>query len=278
MTIRSIGAVSLAAVTMALVFTSERAAARQATAADRKVDAITLAIAVRDGKSKQYEGYTVTGEGRSFDTNCTPADPAKKIDASIPLALAALGADGKTQPLVTLEDWVNLQMVGRPMLMGKLRGPDPKIQPEPDPQRPVLYTFTARFTGETESVTPAASILDNNPKPFTVPILVDAPAKKDQRGTLTRQEPVAHRQERLRAFLTDHDWQAIGRIFFRIGRRRLPEELVELGPIALLADDAHGERDVRTWGEALLHVDSPGEVLAGGFFGSARYRALALDG
>src|SRR5512140_2497147 len=96
-------------------------------AAERKVDALTLAIAVRAGQAKQYEGYLVTGEGRSFDTNCTPADPGKKIDASVPLTIAALGADGKPVPVVTLEDWVNFQMVGRPMLMVKLRGPDLKI-------------------------------------------------------------------------------------------------------------------------------------------------------
>src|SRR5262245_32259268 len=122
MTIRSIGALSLAAVTAALVLAGGPAAsARQAAApADRKVDAITLAIAVRAGQAKQYEGFIVTGEGRSFDTNCVPGDPAKKIETSIPLALGALNPDGKTQPLVTLEDWVNYQMVGRPMLMVKL--------------------------------------------------------------------------------------------------------------------------------------------------------------
>jgi hypothetical protein len=151
------------------------AAGRQT--ADRNVDALTLAIAVRAGQAKKYEGYVVTGEGRSFDTNCTPADPAKKIDASIPLTLAVLGRDGKPVSVVTLEDWVNFQMVGRPMLMVNLRGPDLKIKPEPDPQRPVLYTFSARFTGLTESVTPQASILDNNPKPFTVPVLMEATAK-----------------------------------------------------------------------------------------------------
>lgn len=144
---------------------------------ERKVDAVTLAIAVRAGQAGQYQGYLVTGEGRSFDTNCTPADPAKKIDASIPLALAALGPDAKPVPVVSLEDWVNFQMVGRAMLMVKLRGPDLKIKPEPDPQHPVLYTFAATFLGETESVTPPASIMDNNPKPFLIPILVGATTK-----------------------------------------------------------------------------------------------------
>lgn len=152
-----------------------RAAAPQA--ADRKVDAITLAMAVRAGQAKQDQGYIVTGEGRSFDTNCTPADPSKKLDASVPLALAALGPDGKPVPVVTMEDWVNFQMVGRAMLLVKLSGADLKIKPEPDPQHPVVYSFTARFTGETESATPAASILDNNPKPFTIPVLVNAVAK-----------------------------------------------------------------------------------------------------
>ena len=145
-------------------------------ATERRVDAVTLAIAVRAGQAKQYEGYLVTGEGRSFDTNCTPADPSKKIDASIPLALGALGSDGKPAPVVTLEDWVNVQMVGRAILMVKLRGPNLKIKPEPDPQHPVLYVFTAKFLGETESMTPQASIMDNNPKPFPIPILVEAVA------------------------------------------------------------------------------------------------------
>jgi hypothetical protein len=144
---------------------------------DRTVDAVTLALAVRAGEAKQYAGYAVTGEGRSFDTNCTPADPSKKIDASIPLALAALGRDGKPVPVVTLEDWVNFQMVGRPMLMVKLRGPDLKIKPETDQQHPVLYTFTAKFLGETELMTPQASIMDNNPKPFPIAVLVEAVAK-----------------------------------------------------------------------------------------------------
>ncbi len=165
---------AVAAIGLALP-AAPRAAAPQA--GDRKVDAVTLAMAVRAGRAKQYEGYLVTGEGRSFDTNCTPADPGKKIDASIPLALGALGPDGKPVPVVTMEDWVNFQMVGRAMLLVKLRGPDLKIKPELDPQHPVAYSFTARFTGETESVTPAASILDNNPKPFTIAVLVDAVAK-----------------------------------------------------------------------------------------------------
>ena len=146
-------------------------------AADRKVDAVTLAVAVRAGQARQYEGYLVTGEGRSFDTNCTPADPSKKIDASIPLVVGALGPDNKPAPVVTLEDWVNFQMVGRAMLMVKLRGQDLKIKPEPDAQHPVLYSFTGRFTGETDSVTPQASILDNTPKAFIIPVLVEAVAK-----------------------------------------------------------------------------------------------------
>jgi hypothetical protein len=175
--IRTPAAVFLAAAIAGLGFGAwpEASAARQA--GDKTVDAVTLAIAVRAGQGKPYEGYVVTGEGRSFDTNCTPGDPAKKIETIIPLTLAALGTDNKPQAVVTLEDLVNLQMVGRPMLMVKLRGPDLTIKPEPDPQHPVLYTFRARFTGETESVTPAASILDNNPRPFTVPILVDAVAR-----------------------------------------------------------------------------------------------------
>ena len=176
MAIRSIRFPALVtAATLMVLVTGLTAAGRQST--DRKVDAVTLAIAVRAGQAKQYEGYTVTGEGRSFDANCTPADPAKKIDASIPLTLGALGKDGKMQPVVTLEDSVTVQTVGRPLLLVKLLGADLKIKPEPDPQRPVLYSFTAVFTGETEQVTPAASILDNNPKPFTVAILKNAVAK-----------------------------------------------------------------------------------------------------
>jgi hypothetical protein len=164
----------LSAVTLLVLATGPAAAARQG---DKKVDAVTLAIAVRNGQAKQYEGFTVTGQGRSFDANCTPADPAKKIDASIPLTLGALGKDGKMEPVVTLEEVVTFQTVGRPMLMVKLRGANLKIKPEPDPQHPVLYSFTAVFTGETEQVTPAASIMDNNPKPFTVAVLKEAVAK-----------------------------------------------------------------------------------------------------
>jgi hypothetical protein len=152
-------------------------AAAMAQKPERKVDAVTLAIAVRAGQAKQYEGFVVTGEGRSFDTNCTPGDPAKKIDTSIPLTLAALGPDDKPVPVVTLEDWVNFQMVGRTMLMVTLRGPELTIKKEPDPQHPLLYTFTAKFLGQTDSVTPPASIMDNNPKPILVPILVEATAK-----------------------------------------------------------------------------------------------------
>jgi hypothetical protein len=157
------------------VATASPLAARQS--ADKKVDALTLALAVRAGTAKQYVGYTVTGQGRSFDANCVPADPAKKVDASIPLALASLGKDGKPQPIVTLEEWVNFQMVGRPVLLVNLRGPKLQIKPEPDPQRPVLYSFTGVFNGETESVTPPASIMDNNPKPFVVAVLRDATAR-----------------------------------------------------------------------------------------------------
>ena len=175
MTIRSIGGLALATAAIALALgTGPVAAARQA---DKKVDAVTLALAVRAGTAKQYEGFTVTGQGRSFDANCTPADPAKKIDASIPLTLGVLGKDGKMQPVVTLEEVVTFQTVGRPMLMVKLRGANLQIKPEPDPQNPVLYAFTAIFTGETEQVTPAASIIDNNPKPFSVAVLKDAVAK-----------------------------------------------------------------------------------------------------
>ena len=166
----------LSAVTAVALLTGPAAAARQRSS--KTVDALTLALAVRAGQAKQYEGYKVTGEGRSFDANCYPADASKKIDASVPLALAALGKDGKTtQPVVTLEDWVNFQMVGRPMLMVNLRGQDLKIKPEPDPQHPVLYSFTGVFKGETEQVTPPASIMDNNPKPFTVAVLREAVAK-----------------------------------------------------------------------------------------------------
>jgi hypothetical protein len=166
---------SIVIVAAALLMAGPVADAQQP--ADRTVDAVTLALAVRAGTAKQYDGYTVTGEGRSFDTNCTPGDPAKKIEATIPLTLAALGKDGKPQPVVTLEESVNLQMVGRAMLMVKLRGADLKIKPEPDPQHPVLYTFTAKFNGETESVTPPASIMDNNPKPYTIAILRETVAK-----------------------------------------------------------------------------------------------------
>ena len=175
MTIRSIGILALMTAAMALVLgTGPASAARQA---DKKVDAVTLALAVRAGNAKQYEGYTVTGEGRSFDTNCTPADPAKKIEATVPLTLGVLDKSGKPQPVVTLEESVNYQMVGRALLVVKLRGADLKIKPEPDPQHPVLYTFTAVFTGETESVKPSASIMDNNPKPYTIAILANATAK-----------------------------------------------------------------------------------------------------
>jgi hypothetical protein len=179
---RASGLVAFAFIAMTVVPSAAPvSAARQTPAAQRSaaktIDAVTLAIAVRAGQAKQYEGYVVTGEGRSFDTNCTPADPTKKIEATIPLGVGALGPDGKPMPVVTLDDWVNFQMVGRAMLMVKLRGADLKIKPEPDPANPVLYTFAARFTGQTESVTPPASILDNNPKPYTVAILVDAVAK-----------------------------------------------------------------------------------------------------
>ena len=172
MTVRTV--VIVAAV---LVIVTGHVVTAQQQPADRTVDAITLALAVRAGTAKQYEGYTITGEGRSFDTNCTPGDPSKKIEATIPLTLAALGKDGKPQPVVTLEESVNLQMVGRVMLMVKLRGADLKIKPEPDPQHPVLYTFTAKFNGEIESVTPPASIMDNNPKPYTVAVLRETVAR-----------------------------------------------------------------------------------------------------
>jgi hypothetical protein len=160
---------------LAATFAIRPVAAQQTS--ERTVDAITLALAVRAGAADKYVGYTVTGEGRSFDTNCTPGDPAKKIETNIPLTLAVLGKDGKPQPVVTLEESVNFQMVGRAPLMVNLRGADLKIKPEPDPQHPVLYTFTAKFTGETDSVKPPASILDNNPKPFVVAVLRDTVAK-----------------------------------------------------------------------------------------------------
>lgn len=165
----------IAAAATLLLANGQALIARQS--ADRTVDAVTLALAVRSGQAKQYEGYTVTGEGRSFDTNCTPGDPVKKTETVIPLTLAVLGKDGKPQPVITLEESVNLQMVGRQMLMVKLRGADLKIKTEPDPAHPVLYTFTAKFAGEVESFKPPASILDNNPKPFDVAILRDTVAK-----------------------------------------------------------------------------------------------------
>jgi hypothetical protein len=170
-------AIAVAVATMIVLAFAQAPAGAMPQATERKVDALTLAIAVRAGQAKQYEGYVVTGEGRSFDTNCTPADPSKKIDASIPLALGVIGVDGKPMQVVTLEDWINLQMAGRALLVVKLRGPDLKIKPEPDPQRPVLYAFTAKFLGEIESMTPQASIMDNNPKPFPIPILVEAIAR-----------------------------------------------------------------------------------------------------
>ena len=166
---------AIAAAATLVLLTGAVAAARQST--PKTVDALTLAIAVRAGQAEQYKGYKVTGEGRSFDANCVPADPAKKTEASVPLTLGSVGKDGKTQPVVTLEEFVNYQMVGRPMLMVNLRGRDLTIKPEPDPKNPVLYTFTGVFNGETEQVTPPASIMDNNPKSFTVAIVRDATAK-----------------------------------------------------------------------------------------------------
>jgi hypothetical protein len=144
---------------------------------DRRVDAVTLAIAVRAGQAKQYEGYTVTGEGRSFDTNCTPADPTTKTDASVVLVVGALGPGNAPVAVQTLEDWVNFQMVNRPMLVVKLRGKDLQIKKDLDPQHPAAWVFTARFTGQTESMTPQASITDNNPKAFQIAVLVDATSK-----------------------------------------------------------------------------------------------------
>jgi hypothetical protein len=143
----------------------------------RQVDVVTLAIAVRAGQAQQYKGYVVTGEGRSFDTQCTPADPKTKTDASVVLVVGALGRDNKPGPVQTLDDWYNFQLVGRPMLVVKLRGQDLKIKPEVDPQRPVVYAFTARFTGDTESMTPQPSITDNAPKAFDIAVLVEAVAK-----------------------------------------------------------------------------------------------------
>lgn len=144
---------------------------------ERKVDAVTLAIAVRAGQAKQYEGYVVTGEGRSFDTNCTPADPKTKTDASVLLVVGALGPDNAPVAVQTLEDWVNFQMVNRPILAVKLRGKDLQIKKDLDPQHPAAWVFTARFTGQTEAMTPQASITDNNPKPFQIAVLVDATSK-----------------------------------------------------------------------------------------------------
>ena len=173
---RAFGPLAFAIVAVALVLSAGPTAATPEPQ-EKTIGAVTLAVAVRGGQAKMFEGYTVTGEGRSFDTNCTPADPTKKIEASIPLGLGFVAPDGKPQSIVSLEDWVNYQMVGRQMLMVKLRGADLKIKPEPDPAHPVLYTFTAKFTGITESVTPPASILDNNPKPYTIAVLVETIAK-----------------------------------------------------------------------------------------------------
>jgi hypothetical protein len=169
--------VRLALVTVAVLALRAAEAPVVAAPQARTVDAVTLALAVRAGQAKQYEGFAVTGEGRSFDANCTPGDPARKIEAAVPLTLAALGPDGKPVPVVTLEDYVNFQMVGRVMLMVKLRGPELKIKPEADQQHPVLYTFTGTYRGETESVTPPASIMDNNPKPFVIAIVANAVAR-----------------------------------------------------------------------------------------------------
>jgi len=168
---------ALAAVVLSMVVAAGPSVDGRQAASAKKIDAVTLALAVRDGKAKQYEGFTVTGEGRSFDTNCVPADPEKKTDALIPLGLGVLGKDGKLQTVATLEDWINLQMVGRPQILVNLKGPALKIKPETDPQHPVLYTFIGVFTGETAQVTPAPSIMDNNPKSFTVAVLKDATAK-----------------------------------------------------------------------------------------------------
>ena len=177
MRIRFAGPAVLAALMTSMMVAAGAPVAGRQTAPAKKIDALTLALAVRDGKAKQYEGFTVTGEGRSFDTNCVPADPVKKTDAIIPLALGVLNKDGKLQTVSTLDDWINLHLAGRPQILVNLRGPDLKIKPETDPQHPVLYSFTGIFTGETAQVTPAPSILDNNPKSFTVAVLKDATAK-----------------------------------------------------------------------------------------------------
>lgn len=112
------------------------------------VDAVSFALAFRDGKADQFRHTQISGYGTNFHGAVTErlADGSTRI--SLVMTLGAVDSAAKLTPLNTWDEFVAAERA-RTTLVVALSGPD---LPPPPTNAPTVYEFSGVYDGQVRTI------------------------------------------------------------------------------------------------------------------------------
>jgi hypothetical protein len=123
------------------------------------VDAVTFALAFRDGKAEQYKNMQISGSGVSFHGAITEKVADGSTRTSLVMTLGSADA-GKLTLLNNWDDFVAAERERRTLVVA-LSGPD---LPSASSKTPVTYDFSGVFDGQVRTIMRAPQAADATAK------------------------------------------------------------------------------------------------------------------
>lgn len=114
----------------------------------QSVDAVTFALAFRDGKADQYKNKQISGSGVSFHGPITERIGDGSTRTSLVMTLGSVDPQGQLTVLKTWDDFVAAEKA-RTTLVVALSGP---TLPATKSQEPMVYEFSGVYDGQVRTI------------------------------------------------------------------------------------------------------------------------------
>lgn len=116
--------------------------------APRDVDAVTFAVAFRDGNADQFRNKQVSGTGTSFHGAIAERVADGSTRTSLVITLGAVDRVGKLTPINVWDDFVAADRAHTTLVVA-LSGPN---LPSPPASTPAVYEFSGVYDGQVRTV------------------------------------------------------------------------------------------------------------------------------
>ena len=114
----------------------------------QNVDAVTFALAFRDGKADQYKNKQISGSGVSFHGPIQERIGDGSTRTSLVMTLGSADPQGKLTVLRTWDEFVDAEK-GRTTLVVALSGPSLPATKTPEP---MVYEFSGVYDGQVRTI------------------------------------------------------------------------------------------------------------------------------